>query len=236
MWFFPKRQAPMPKEDVESTDDAPGRNAIKRSAKFNKRHVVYLLCRDAIPGMVISAAINMAISYVMYVEANTQPAVYLFRLPKTLAGDAAVTILVHCVATWFLKFHLVHYDLQHGLVQPIEVVDDQPFTEDVCWLMFLSTEKEATTEDVRMNSIKWVTRHAIRALAFALLFLLAFWPISLIPLIMVGDREGNDFMYHRMWTPQIFKTTLGGVLGFMTSPVLSMLWLMKYGWEANHKR
>ncbi|KAG5979128.1 hypothetical protein E4U55_005542 [Claviceps digitariae] len=171
----------------------------------------------------------------MYVKANQQSIVYLFQMPKTLAGDAALTIVIHCVATWFLKFHFVHYDLRHGLVQPIAFVDNQPFTEDICWLMFLSPEREATVERVRMNSVKWIARHVIRALAFASVVFLAFWPTSLIPLIMVGDREGNDFMYHRMWIPQIFKTTLGGMLGLTTSPLLSLLWLVRYGWGADQK-
>lgn len=36
---------------------------VKPSAEFNFGHFLYLLCRDAIPGMVVSAAVNMAISY-----------------------------------------------------------------------------------------------------------------------------------------------------------------------------
>lgn len=66
----------MPKEDVEAADEAPGKNVIKPSAKFNNRHVVYLLCRDAIPGMVISAAINMAISYGEIYTAFCFPALF----------------------------------------------------------------------------------------------------------------------------------------------------------------
>ncbi|KAG6002424.1 hypothetical protein E4U21_003098 [Claviceps maximensis] len=237
MWFFTKRRAP--KEDVESAADAPEKNVVRPSAKFNSRHVIYLLCRDAIPGMVASAAINMAISYVMYVEANLKSTVFLFALPKTLAGDAAATIIIHCLATWFLKFHLVHHDLRRGLVQPIDLVDDAPFADEVCWFIFLSPSPEgggATYELVQMNSFKWIARHVIRALSLTLMVFLTFWPLSLVPLMMVGRRDGNDYMYNRMWIPQIFKTILGGVLGFMTAPVLSMLWLMRYGWVARYSR
>ncbi|KAG5931392.1 hypothetical protein E4U53_001799 [Claviceps sorghi] len=234
MWFFTKRQAP--KGEVESAVDARQKNVIKPSARFNSAHLLYLLTRDAIPGMIVTAAINMAISYVMYVLVNRQSTVYLFHLPKSLAGDAAVTILVHCLVTWFLKFRFVHYDLRHGTVQPIDLLDDEMLTEDVCWVMFLSPESGTTVERVRMNSPKWIARHILRALCLAFFVFLAYWPISLIPLIMFGDREGNDFTYDRRWIPQVYKTTLGGVLGFTTAPLLSLIWLVRCGWVANQEK
>ncbi|KAG5929857.1 hypothetical protein E4U60_007245 [Claviceps pazoutovae] len=231
MRLFTKKQSS--DKDVESTADGRETNMVKPSAEFNFGHFLYLLCRDAIPGMVVSAAVNMAISYVMYVVANDGPTVCLFRLPKSLAGDAAMTIVIHCIITWFLKFHLVRNDLRHGIAQPIAFGDDELLNEDVCWLMFLSPETGEAVEPVRMNSVKWIARHLVRALVFASIVFLAFWPISLVPLILSGDRDETDFTYRRIWVPQIFKTTLGGLLGLLTSPIISMIWLLRAGREAN---
>ncbi|KAG6126381.1 hypothetical protein E4U38_001839 [Claviceps purpurea] len=231
MRFFTKKQSS--DEDVESTADGRETDMVKPSTEFNLGHFLYLLCRDAIPGMVVSAAVNMAISYVMYVVANDGPTVCLFRLPKSLAGDAAMTIFVHCIITWFLKFNLVRNDLRNGIAQPIAFADDELLNEDVCWLMFLSPETGEAVESVRMDSLKWIARHLVRALVFASMVFLTFWPISLIPLILSGDRDETDFTYRRMWAPQIFKTTLGGLLGLLTSPIISMIWLLRAGREAN---
>ncbi|KAG5934327.1 hypothetical protein E4U59_006297 [Claviceps monticola] len=231
MRFFTKKQSL--DEDVESTAHGREKNMVKPSAEFNFGHFLYLLCRDAIPGMIVSAAVNMAISYVMYVVANDGPTVCLFKLPKSLAGDAAMTIVIHCIITWFLKFHLVRNDLRHGIAQPIASGDGELLSEDVCWLMFLSQETGEAVEPVRMNSVKWIARHLVRALAFASMVFLAFWPVSLVPLILLGDRDETDFSYHRIWVPQIFKTTLGGFLGLLTSPIISMIWLVRAGREAN---
>ncbi|KAG6034286.1 hypothetical protein E4U41_006602 [Claviceps citrina] len=233
MWFFRKKRAPQ--KDVESTAKARETNFAQPSTTFTRGQLLYLIFHDAIPGLMVTATVNLAISYVMYVTVNTSWSVWLFRLPKSLAGDAALTIIVHCIGVWFIKFHSVHRALRHGAVQAIGFVEDAPLTEDVCWLMFLSSESGAAVERVRMNSFKWIARHILRASLFATVYFLAFWPASVIGLMLVGDREANDFVYSRIWVPQVFKTLLGGMLGFVTGPSISVLWLVRAGWEANHR-
>lgn len=62
--------------------------------------------------------------------------VRLFKFPHTLAGDAALSILIQCVLTWFIMLWLVNRNLRSALVQPIGFLPE-PHSRILRWFMFL---------------------------------------------------------------------------------------------------
>lgn len=79
--------------------------------------------------MILSGAINFAIGYAMYAPGGGRnssttgsppsPPILLFHLPNSLAGDAAVTIILQTVITWLVELVLVNRDLEKGGVAAI---------------------------------------------------------------------------------------------------------------------
>lgn len=226
--FFIKRQEP--KKDVNATTTS---SYAPPTTKFTGQQLFYLLCLDGIGGMVFSAGINLTTAYVMYRAANDSSIpIRLFHLPITLAGDAAVTIIAHCISTWFIKYGLVPFDLRRRLVQPIGFINE-PVSKAMRWYMFLSPRRGSRIEPVRINSFKLAAQHAMKVFVLAVAFFIIFWPASVGALTAFGVRDRDEYTYDTIWVPLIFKAVLGGLLGLLTTPLLSLFWLVRSGWEAN---
>lgn len=60
----------------------------------------------------------------------------LFRFPNTIAGDAALTIFIQCVITWFIELVLVNRDIRTGHIQPIGFIPE-PSLAPLRWFLLL---------------------------------------------------------------------------------------------------
>lgn len=168
----------------------------------------------------------------MYTTQNTdkQP-IRLWQLPNTLAGDAAVTMIIQCIITWFVELFILRYDLRQRAVQPIGFIS-QPTHP---WLRLFFFLPRDPTADIERQPRPWsfleVIQQALRGFSFAFVSFLLLWPIFMGVLTAFGKKEGGDYVYHNKWLPQLFKLILGGVLGLLTTPLMAMFWLVKAGWE-----
>ncbi|KJZ73695.1 hypothetical protein HIM_06813 [Hirsutella minnesotensis 3608] len=228
--------APAPRdgqEDAGETGAAAGR--LQPSSSFTRHQLFYLVVLDGLGGMALSGGINFAIAYGMYTAANTtQNPIRLFQLPNTLAGDAAVTIIVQCIITWIIEAILVSHDLSQGSVQPIGFVSE-PSNRLLRYLFLLPADPDATPAPVRIFGFLALIQHAARGFLCAVVSFLPIWPITIGLLIAAGHRNGGDWEYEKRWTPQVFKLLLGGILGLVTTPFMAWFWLVRAGWEAKHQ-
>lgn len=163
----------------------------------------------------------------MYTSQDTDKnPIRLFQMPNTLAGDAAVTIIIQCILTWFVEWGLVAYDLSNRSVQPIGFVAE-PSRPLLRWLFFLDERHQPSTR------LANVAMQALRGFMLCVPTFLLLWPISVGILTAVGVKNGQgDYDFDAKWTPQFFKFVLGGVLGLLTTPLMAIFWLLKAGWEA----
>ncbi|KAM7199414.1 hypothetical protein V8F33_004441, partial [Rhypophila sp. PSN 637] len=120
------------------------------TTRLNAHQIFYIFMLDGLGAMILSGAINFAIAYAMYTSSSSSPAagtnsvppILLFHLPNSLAGDAAVTIVLQTVITWLVEFLLVNRDLEKrggGGVRPVGFVK-MPTTRRlkfVRWFCFL---------------------------------------------------------------------------------------------------
>ncbi|KAI1653250.1 hypothetical protein F4813DRAFT_375214 [Daldinia decipiens] len=158
----------------------------------------------------------------------TRP-IRLFLFPNTLAGDAAVTIIIQCLITWHIELFLVNRDLRKGGVHPIGFIPE-PKNRFMRWFMFLDRPKE--THEVR-SVVHWLSffrSQILRALLIAVAFFPVIWGPSIGFLVLAGKWEGDDWYYDKVWAPQVFKLIQGGVLGLLTTPPMVMFWLTRCGW------
>ena len=161
----------------------------------------------------------------MYTTQNTtKNPIRLFQLPNTLAGDAAVTIIVQCILTWFVEMFLVRHDLANRSVQPIGFIPE-PTSRWMRWLFFLP---EVETHGF---SILAILQQAFRGFLLAVVGFFLLWPAGVGILTTLGQRQGGDWVYSDRWTPQVFKLVLGGLLGLLATPLMAMFWLVKAGWS-----
>src|SRR5688572_24351356 len=113
---------------------------------------------------------------------TTQPSsaapIKLFALPNTLAGDAAVTIIVQCILTWFVELGLLRFDLRNKSVQPIGFIP-RPEKQWVRWLFYLPDETDESQKlPPRTMAWKAVLPEALRGFMLAVLGFLVLWPIG----------------------------------------------------------
>lgn len=161
----------------------------------------------------------------------------LFELPNTLAGDAAVTIIVQCIITWLIELMLVNYDLKGGHVHPIGFIPE-PANPLVRWFLFLDPDHSPPDPDApkpvergRLASgAFFIFSQALRGFVVAVLSFCLLWGPSVGILTAVGTKRGGDWYFQQKWAPQIFKLVLGGVLGLLVTPPFAMIWLVKCGW------
>ena len=146
-------------------------------------------------------------------------------MPNTLAGDAAVTIIIQCVLTWFVEWGLVAHDLSIQSVQPIGFVKE-PSRPLVRWFFVLDEQHLPQTK------LADVGQQVLRGFMLCVPAFLLLWPISVGALTALGEKNGGDYDFDAKWTPQFFKFVLGGLLGLLTTPLMAMFWLLKAGWAA----
>ena len=195
----------------------------------------------------VSCAFNafddMLTPIVMYTtQDTTKNPIRLFQLPNTLAGDAAVTIIIQCILTWFVEMGLVSYDLSNRSVQPIGFIPE-PSSPWLRWLFYLpsppSKSEEIPEEEPKSKIglvLRSIVQQALRGFMLAVVGFLLLWGPSIGILTVFGVRSGGDYLYQDRWVPQAFKGILGGVLGLLTTPPMAAFWLMKAGWEGNKER
>ncbi|KAI0004390.1 hypothetical protein F4779DRAFT_74067 [Xylariaceae sp. FL0662B] len=224
-------------DDVEAA--ATSRQEIRRSIedgfkeptdRFTAHQLFYIFILDGVGAFILSAAINFAIAYAMYGHEDTSARpIRLWQFPNTLAGDAAVTIIVQCLITWHIELIIVNRDLRKGGVHPIGFIPE-PKNRLIRWFMFLDRDEE--THRVR-SFLHWLTfliSQVLRALLVAVVFFPLVWGPSIGFLVLTGRRDGNDWYYDQVWTPQYFKLVQGGALGLLTTPLMVMFWLTRCGW------
>ncbi|KAF5664444.1 hypothetical protein FHETE_7035 [Fusarium heterosporum] len=219
---------------------------MKPSSKFTGHQLFYVFGLDGVGAMILSAGVNFALAYPMYTTQDTiKNPIRLFQLPNTLAGDAAVTIIVQCILTWFVEMGLVRYDVSKRSVQPIGFIRE-PSRPWLRWLFFLApsdpndsemeSEKEPRDKARTSSVFNTIVQGALRGFMLAVVGFFLLWPVSVGILTVVGEREGGDWRYQDRWVPQVFKAILGGVLGLLTTPLMALFWLVKAGWEGNDER
>lgn len=176
----------------------------------------------------------------------------LFQLPNTLAGDAAVTVIIQCIITWLIERAFVAHDLQNRTIMPIGFVTE-PKNSFLRWFMLLderTTSDRNRNQDDSNNSTatndnqprrsklvsalarlpRFVATQAPRVAAFILVGFVLCWPVSVAVLTTVGEPSGGDWVFDDRWAPQIFKAVLGGVLSLLTTPFMAAFWMVRDGW------
>ncbi|KAF4972488.1 hypothetical protein FSARC_960 [Fusarium sarcochroum] len=229
----------------EDEDDGEGR--LKPSLQFTGHQLFYVFGLDGFGAMILSGGVNFALAYVMYTtQDTTKNPIRLFQLPNTLSGDAAVTIIIQYILTWFVEMGLVSYDLGKRSVQPVGFIP-QPTHRWLRWLFFLpppsdpsdsevESEKEPPKQSKIASFVTTVVQGALRGFMLAVVGFFLLWPLSVGLLTVVGEKDGGDWRYQDRWVPQAFKAILGGVLGLLTTPLMALFWLIKAGWEGNDER
>ncbi|PFH59819.1 hypothetical protein XA68_11837 [Ophiocordyceps unilateralis] len=206
---------------------------LEPSSKLTAHQFFYIFVLDGLGGLIVSGGINFGIAYAMYRRANPEKdPVRLFQLPNTLAGDGVVTIFVQCLVTWLIETTLVNYDVKHGSVQTIGCIGEPRH-----WLVrsffMLPKDPQLGAPPLRFFGVMPAIQLLVRGLLFGLVSFFPFWPIAVGILAGVGQRRRDgDYYYDNVWTPQVYKLLLGGVLGLVTGPLMAMYWLARYGWES----
>jgi hypothetical protein len=218
--------------------------------KLSGHQIFYIFIIDGIGAMILSGGINFAIAYgsvplaqkgselyrpktnipsiAMYTTQDTTAhPIRLFQLPNTLAGDAAVTIIVQSLITWLIETALVNRDLRTGGVSPIGFLP-RPTHPLLRRLFFL--DEFASGADVRAHWPLFLLNQLARAMLTAVVGFVLLWPISVGVLTAVGTRSGGDWVFEPLWAPQVFKLVLGGVWALLQTPVYASFWLVREGW------
>ncbi|WZH47336.1 hypothetical protein QYS62_008480 [Fusarium acuminatum] len=197
---------------------------LRPSLKFTSHQLFYVFGLDGVGAMVLSGGVNFALAY----------------------RDAAVTIIIQCILTWFVEMGLVRYDLSKRSVQPIGFIP-QPSYRWLRWLFFLppssdpndseeESEKAPKDTSKAASTFNTIAQGALRGFILAVVGFILLWPMSVGILTTLGERDGGDWRYNDRWVPQAFKAILGGVLGLLTTPLMALFWLIKAGWEGNDER
>ncbi|KAK4459265.1 hypothetical protein QBC42DRAFT_10693 [Cladorrhinum samala] len=207
-------------------DILPIRSKVQKATPApNARQIAYLVLACSFLPLIISAAINFSIAYAMY---RSYDRITLWAFPSCLAGDAAVTIVLTCLVTWFIEYCLVRRDVRTGGVPPLGWIRKPE--EDKCgmggrfgrWFLFADGLGEGWGE--------WLLGQLMRIAVLVVGCLVVFWPVTVGVLIAIGKKDGRDWVYEGRWTPELFKLILGGVLGMCLTPLMAGVWLLRAGW------
>jgi hypothetical protein len=192
------------------------------------RHVVYLVFMHCIGAMILDGGINFGLATAMY--KNTKDPVALWPLPNTLAGDAAVTIIIQQVLTWILDRFAVGGDLDKGMVAPLRMPKNASGV--VRWFVGLNSVEVHTTLS---DKIKYLIRfHGPRIAVLVVATFILYWPITIgilsgLKIHGVGkDYSGLNGDFNPWPLPEIFKGVYGFALG-MTTPFVSYIALIYQG-------
>ncbi|KAF9584946.1 hypothetical protein BGW38_004561 [Lunasporangiospora selenospora] len=193
------------------------------------RHVLYLLFMHCIGAMILDGGINFGIATAMY--KNTKDPVNLWPLPNTLAGDAAVTIIIQQALTWILDRLAVKGDLKKGMVAPLRM----PRNANAVLRWFVGLDQVQSTHKSFGARLTYYARfHGPRMAALIFATFCIYWPITIgilsgVKIHGIGKDYsglGGDF---NLWPlPQIFKGVFGFAVG-MTTPFVSYVALIYQG-------
>ncbi len=156
----------------------------------------------------------------------------LFQLPNTLAGDAAVTIIVQNIVTWLIEMIIVTGDLRHGKLAPIGFIEP-PKNRLLRWFMFLDGQESAATPGAVRHWPIFLLSQALRGFLFAVAGFILTWGPSVGILTAVGTRSGGDWVFEKKWAPEVFKLILGGVLALLGTPPMAFFWMLRAGWPVD---
>ncbi|KAG0344188.1 hypothetical protein BG004_004665 [Podila humilis] len=193
------------------------------------RHVAYLIIMHTIGAMILDFGFNFGLATAMYKSANE--GIYLWPLPKTLAGDAAVTIIIQQFLTWFLDRLAVRGDLKKGLVAPLRM--PQSASRVLCWFVGLEhANKVHKSFGARMRH--FFNFHIKRVAVICVVSFILYWPITVGVLTVlrnngIGPDDGSHHGDFSRWPfPQLYKGIYGAALG-MTTPFTSYIALIYNG-------
>ncbi|KAG9323909.1 hypothetical protein KVV02_006275 [Mortierella alpina] len=192
------------------------------------RHVVYLVVMHMIGAMILDGAINFGLATAMY--KNTKDPVTLWPLPNTLAGDAAVTIIIQQTLTWILDRLAVGGDLKKGLVAPLRM----PKNANAITRWFVGLEEVRVYKTFKERLAYYFRYHGKRIAVLVVVTFILYWPITIgilsgLKIHGIGkdhSHRGGDFNVWPM--PEIFKGVYGFALG-MTTPFVSYVALIYQG-------
>ncbi|KAJ9151303.1 hypothetical protein NKR23_g3201 [Pleurostoma richardsiae] len=239
-FFHAKDDPPSDSSDAEAALPEPD-NPLERpnsgaeqvlapSEKLTGHQFFYIFILDGLGAMVLSGGVNFAIAYAMYTTQNTNAhPIRLFQLPNTLAGDAAVTIIVQCIITWLVELVLVNRDLRSGRVQPIGFLPE-PSLPVLRWFLFLDRTGQASEPGGLAHWAFFLFSQVLRGFLISVASFCVVWGPCVGILTAVGERRGGDWYFEKKWAPQVFKLLLGGVLGVLTTPPIAGFWLVRCGW------
>ncbi|KAK0629032.1 hypothetical protein B0T17DRAFT_174431 [Bombardia bombarda] len=208
------------------------------TTKMTGHQFFYIFIIDGIGAMILSGGINFAIAYAMYTSASTLThPINLFQLPNTLAGDAAVTIIVQSIITWLIELLLVNRDLASGGVAPVGFIDPPPPNYRLLrWFLFLdrtpssSSESDEPAQGSVAHWAYFMFSQVLRGFLVAIPSFMLFWGPCVGILTAVGMRSGGDWVFEATWAPEIFKFLLGGLLSLVQTPLFALFWLVRAGW------
>lgn len=178
----------------------------------------------------------------MYTTQDTEKSpIRLLGFPNTLAGDAAVTIIIQSLLTWFIEKGMVRLDLSHRGVQPIGFIDE-PVRPWIRWLFILPSYRpygaindkpriQPPDNASRGRMVVSILQDGLRGFFVAVVGFILLWPASIGIMTRFGLRDGGDYRFEDRWIPQIFKGILGGIHGLLATPCMASFWLLKAGWE-----
>lgn len=163
---------------------------------------------------------------------RTDDPIFLFELPNTLVGDLAVTTILQTIVTWLIEMLIVKHDLRKGNIQPIGFVTEPDAssisarTRAARWFLLLDPSPKQ-----RNRKFLYVLAQLVRAFAVSVVVFAVMVGPAIGILIALGDKSGGDWAYASKWVPQAFKGILGGVLALVTTPLFTMMWMVKCGWK-----
>lgn len=155
----------------------------------------------------------------------------LFQLPNTLAGDAAVTIIVQNIVTWLIERIIVSSDLRNGMIAPVGFITP-PENRLARWFLFLDGQRGAAVPGPWRHWPVFLVSQALRGFIFAVASFVLLWGPSVGILTAVGTRSGGDWVFEPKWAPEVFKLILGGLLALLATPPMALFWMVRAGWPA----
>ncbi|KAG0085175.1 hypothetical protein BGZ93_008681 [Podila epicladia] len=192
------------------------------------RHVLYLIVMHTIGAMILDFGFNFGLATAMYKSANE--GIYLWPLPKTLAGDAAVTIIIQQLLTWFLDRLAVRGDLSKGLVAPLRMPKDAG--RIIRW--FVGLDHVGVHKSFGDKVGHFFGFHIKRIAVLCVATFVLFWPITVGVLTVLKNHGiGADHGHHNgdfnRWPfPELYKGIYGAAVG-MTTPFISYIALVYNG-------
>ncbi|KAI2628220.1 hypothetical protein GGS21DRAFT_248154 [Xylaria nigripes] len=202
------------------------------SEHLTPHQFLYLFILDGVGAAAISGGINFAIAYGLYHGKGTgDNPIRLFQFPNTLAGDAAVTVLIQFGVTWLIEMFRVNLDLRNGVVQPFGFIPE-PQWQFFRWYMFLDRQEQTDEIGSFMHWLRFIFSQIIRVLILVAVSFPFIFGTSVGILTVIGNKHDGDWDWYfsATWAPEIFKLVQGAALGLLFTPFMASFWLVRCGW------